>query len=115
MQRFSCNSAEQFGQKRDAASESELIAAALTLELPEAMGSDSVRFIVAETYHSKPALAITIPDSSGNPRVLAMFDFMAGNGHTAAPGITDDAPSAQATPGAQELSGVADGSVPWVK
>jgi hypothetical protein len=114
LQRFSRNSAEQFGQKRNVAPQSELKAALLRLELPEAIGSDAVRFMLAETYHRETAPAIAIPDSSGHFRVFADFDLLAA-GQTAAPGIPDDAPNAQATPGTQELSRIADTSVARVQ
>jgi hypothetical protein len=114
LQRISCNSAEQFGQKRNAARQSELTAALLRLEFPEAIASDAVRFMLAETYHRETAPAIAIFDSSGNSRVFTEFDLLAAR-QTAAPGIPDDAPNAQATPGTQELSRIADGSVARVK
>ena len=115
MQRLSCNSVEQLGQKRDAATQSELTVAVVNSELPEAIGSKAARFILVETYHREPGPAIAIPDSSRNFRVFAEFDFMAGDGHAAAPGITYDAPSAQPTPSAQEFPDVADSSVARVK
>jgi hypothetical protein len=114
LQRFSCNSTEQFGQKRNAAPQSELTAALLSLELAEAIGSDAGRFMLAETYHREITPAIANSDSSGHFRVFAEFHLLLAR-QTAAPGIPDDAPNAQATPGTQELSCIADGSVARVK
>jgi len=63
LQRFSCNSAEQLGQKRKAAPQSELIAALVALDIPEAIESDAVRFMLAELIIAKrrPQLQFPIP------------------------------------------------------
>ncbi len=63
-------------------------------------------------HHQDLAPAITIPIPQAT-LPLAMFDFMAVRWNTAAPGIAHDAPKApKATPGAQKLPEITDGSVP---